>query len=79
MNWNSRPTYNTNKQVVEIDTEKISTTSIKSKVNPAKEMTLNVAIYKNAVETCSQQSMEQATSLHATTIKDLPSSSIINS
>ena len=48
---------NTNIEVVEIEPEKIYTTSIKSKVNPAKDMTLNVAISENAKEICSQENM----------------------
>ena len=35
-----------NKEIIEIDTEKINTLSIKSKVNPEKVMTLNLAISK---------------------------------
>ena len=38
---------NMTKEINEIDTEKVSTTSIKSKVNPEKEMTVNLAMTKN--------------------------------
>ena len=38
------------KEIIEIDMEKMNTTSIKSKVYPKKEMTLNLAIWDNAEE-----------------------------
>ena len=48
---------NTNIEVVEIEPEKIYTPCIKSKVNAAKDMTLNVAISENAEEIGSQENM----------------------
>ena len=53
------------REIIEIDTEKINATHIKSKVNPEKEMTLNLAISENAEEKCSQQSIELVVTLRA--------------
>ena len=46
-------------KIIEIDTEKTNTISIKSKVIPEKDMTLSLAISKNAEEICSQNRVEQ--------------------
>ena len=65
------------KETIEIETEKINTTSYKSKVNPNQEMTFNMTISENAEETCSQQSVELLASFPATaTSYVLPISSV---
>ena len=38
------------KEIIEIGTEKINTTSVKSKVNPDKEITLNLAVSENSTK-----------------------------
>jgi hypothetical protein len=38
------------KEIIQIDTEKIKTTSMESKVNPEKEMNMSLAISENTEE-----------------------------
>ena len=61
------------KEKHELNTENINTASIQSKVNPGKEMTLNVEISENAEAKCSQKSVEFITSLPTTATNDVPS------
>ena len=56
----------------DIDTEKINTTSIESKVNLEKEMTLNVEISETVEEEDSQQSVEYVKPLSTTKKDDSP-------
>ena len=67
-----------NNEFIEPYTEKINTISIKSKVNPGKDMTLNMAISENAGEKFSQQKEELLASLFVTVINEFLTSSIIN-
>ena len=61
----------TKTKVIEIDTEKTYMISIKSKGIPEKDMTLSLAISKNAEEICFQNSMKELmVSPPATTFKD---------